>query len=64
MKKQISNFQSFAKKIRSSLNLTQHEMADTLGVEFYTVYRYESGIRKPNKEILDKYIELYFKNLV
>ena len=43
------NIQATLRAIRASLDLTQQELADRLGVSFATVNRWESGMTKPQK---------------
>lgn len=42
------------KKVRGELNLTQKSMAETLGIGLTTWKNYESGKRKPPREITEK----------
>ena len=42
------------KEIRESLNMTQSELADKLGLSVHTVSKYEQGQRNPKIEMLQK----------
>ncbi len=48
----IANAQHILREIRASLDLTQEQLAERLGVSFATVNRWEGGIRAPQKAAL------------
>ena len=47
-----TNAQHVLREIRASLDLTQEQLAERLGVSFATVNRWEGGIRAPQKAAL------------
>lgn len=49
MNRQPENFPEMLKKVRRQLNLSQEELAHTLGVSFTTVNRWENGKAAPSK---------------
>jgi DNA-binding transcriptional regulator YiaG len=49
MTKLTSDFGAQVKELRERLNLTQEAMAETLGVSFATVNRWENGWTAPSK---------------
>lgn len=49
MTKVTSDFGAQVKELRARLNLTQKAMAETLGVSFATVNRWENGWTAPSK---------------
>jgi DNA-binding transcriptional regulator YiaG len=49
MTKVTSDFGAQVKELRERLNLTQEAMAETLGVSFATVNRWENGWTAPSK---------------
>lgn len=52
-------FNETLKKLRVTHNLTQQQIADSIGVHVTTYSHYESGNRFPKKEILDKILSVY-----
>ncbi len=49
MTKETSDFGVLIKELRERLHLTQEAMAETLGVSFATVNRWENGWTVPSK---------------
>ena len=49
MTKTTNEFCARVKELREQLNLTQEAMAETLGVSFATVNRWENGWTAPSK---------------
>lgn len=47
------------KSARNSKRLTQHQVADVLGLNFTTVSKYENDKSQPDNEILQKLAVLY-----
>ncbi len=60
MTKVTSDFGAQVKELRERLHLTQEAMAETLGVSFATVNRWENGWTAPSKLAL-RQIELLCK---
>lgn len=53
---------TFGARLRSARNskrLTQHQVADTLGLNFTTISKYENDKSQPDNEILQKMSVLY-----
>ncbi len=61
MTKLTSDFGTQVKELRERLNLTQEAMAETLGVSFATVNRWENGWTAPSKLAL-RQIDLLCKD--
>ncbi len=52
-------FSENLKNLRQSKNLTQNQLAQTLGVDQRTISAWEKGICEPSFEILAKLCELF-----
>lgn len=46
------------KKYRIEIGLTQKEMAEKMGVPYYTYMKYEQGTRKMPYKIIGKFLEM------
>ena len=44
---------------RVNVGLSRKEAAEKLGINPYTLARYENGIRIPNARMIEKMVELY-----
>ena len=53
-----ANAQHILREIRASLDLTQEQLAERLGVSFATVNRWEGGVRAPQKAALTAILAL------
>jgi len=54
------NYSKAILELRSKLNISQHELADLLGVSFQSVNRWENGHFEPTKIVkvrIDKMLE-------
>jgi transcriptional regulator with XRE-family HTH domain len=47
------------KQLRESQGLTKHGLAAKLGIGNNSIVQYESGIRTPNIELLEKYADYF-----
>ena len=56
------NYQILVKKIRNKMILTQHELAELLGVSFASINRWETGVHEPTIKAKRKIVELCNKN--
>lgn len=56
---QIMTFGARLRSARNSKRLTQHQVADTLGLNFTTISKYENDKSQPDNEILQKMSVLY-----
>lgn len=56
------NYKILVKKIRNKMILTQHELAELLGVSFASINRWETGVHEPTTKAKRKIVELCNKN--
>lgn len=64
MAKLTTDFGARVKELREQLHLTQEAMAETLGVSFATVNRWENGWTKPSKLAVRQIEQLCERNNV
>lgn len=64
MTKETSDFRSQVKELREQLHLTQEAMAESLGVSFATVSRWENGWTKPSQLAVRQIEQLCQRNNV
>lgn len=55
----MGNFKNIFKQLRLSVNLTQAEMAQRLGISKSTISMYENGNREPDFETLEKIADFF-----
>ena len=61
----MGDFKTVFKELRLSVGLSQDEMAKKLGVSRSTIGMYETGARKPDSEMLERFaIWLEYKNQI
>lgn len=59
---EVMQFMTFGARLKSARNskrFTQHQVADTLGLNFTTISKYENDKSQPDNEILHKMAVLY-----
>ena len=56
------NYSRSVLELRSKLNLSQHDLAELLGVSFQSVNRWENGHFKPTKIVKVKLDKLLYDN--
>jgi len=58
------NYQILVKKIRYKLIITQHELAELLGVSFASINRWETGLHEPTTKVKRKIVALCKENKI
>ncbi len=56
------DYQLLVKKIRNKLIITQHELAELLGVSYASINRWETGLHEPTTKVKRKIIALCKEN--
>ena len=54
-----SEFGQRIKELRRQKDLSQHQVADMLGMHFTNIIRYERGLARPNSETLKKLADIF-----